>query len=741
MTTTPAALTALPGPGAGSDLGAGSVAELDVRRLIPGGDALNPAQLLAAGSGDGPLLIVAGAGSGKTQTLAHRVATLIARGADPRRILLLTFSRRAAQEMTRRAARLVNGGGARAGAERGQSGTGGGARDAGLTWAGTFHAVANRLLRHHAVEIGLNPAFTLLDREDAADLIDRVRHDQGLSRTDRRFPRKGTCLAIYSRVVNTQDSLRACLESSFPWCLEWNEPLRALFAAFVEAKAARAVLDYDDLLLYWFHLMTEDGLAARVGALFDHVLVDEYQDTNTLQAEILRRLKPDGRGVTVVGDDAQAIYSFRAASVGNILAFPRQYDPPAAVVTLEQNYRSTQPILAAANAVIALASPRYDKNLFSSRRGGQRPQLATVADELAQVDYVVQRILERREAGVPLRQQAVLFRAAHHSDALEVELGRRNIPFVKFGGLRFLEAAHVKDALACLRWAENPRDSLAAFRVAQLLPGMGPRIADRLVHHVMAAGFALSPALASFAPPAAASEDWPAFAGLFGQLCGAGDGGGAGANATPWGAQMGLVRRWYQPHLERLYDDARVRLGDLEQLEQLAAAAPSRERFLSDLSLDPPQATGAEAGPPHLDEDFLILSTIHSAKGQEWDSVFVLNAADGCIPSDLATGHPAQIEEERRLLYVAMTRAKNMLALVHPLRFFIRQQSRQGDRHIFTPRSRFIPDAILDRFERVSLAEAAASPDGAGSSRASPAAAPRIDVAARLRAAWGTGAG
>jgi DNA helicase-2/ATP-dependent DNA helicase PcrA len=688
---------------------------------VPGGDKLNPAQRLAAGSGGGPLLIVAGAGTGKTQTLAHRVATLIARGADPRRILLLTFSRRAAQEMTRRAARLVNG----------LRGRASGAGDAGLSWAGTFHAVANRLLRLHAAEIGLAPAFTLLDREDAADLLDQLRHARGLARTDRRFPRKGTCLAIYSRAVNTQEPLRAGLESAFPWCLEWEEPLRDLFAAYVDAKAARAVLDYDDLLLYWFHMMSDDALAARVGALFDHVLVDEYQDTNALQAEVLRRLKPSGRGVTVVGDDAQAIYGFRAACVDNILAFPRLYDPPATVVTLEQNYRSTEPILDAANAVIALATERFDKRLFSLRRGGERPQLATVADELAQVDFVIRRILERREAGVPLRQQAVLFRAAHHSDALEVELGRRNIPFVKFGGLRFLEAAHVKDALACLRWAENPRDTLAAFRVAQLMPGMGPRIADRLVRHVSevgGVGLALPAALAAFGPPAAAAEDWPAFASLFALLCGA-----APAAATPWTAQMGLVRRWYQPHLERIYDDARVRLGDLEQLEQLAAAAPSRERFLSDLTLDPPQATGAEAASPHLDEDYLILSTIHSAKGQEWDSVFILNAADGSMPSDLATGHPAQIEEERRLLYVAMTRAKNVLALVHPLRFFVRQQSRFGDRHVYAPRTRFIPDAILDRFDRVTLA--GDPPD----EPSAPPAPPRIDVAARLRAVWSSG--
>src|SRR5262245_55165773 len=505
---------------------------------------LNQAQRRAAAADDRPLLIIAGAGTGKTQTLAHRVAALIARGADPRRILLLTFSRRAAQEMTRRAARLI-----------GRSSSA--APAAALPWAGTFHAIANRLLRQHAHQIGLDPAFTLLDREDAADLLDRLRQERGLARTDRRFPRKGTCLAIYSSVVNTQEPLRACLQTRFPWCLEWEEPLRALFASYVDAKAARAVLDYDDLLLYWFHLMTDASAARRIGGRFDHVLVDEYQDTNTLQADILRLLKPDGRGVTVVGDDAQAIYSFRAARVGNILDFPAQYDPPAAVVTIEQNYRSTTSILDAANAVIALATDRYEKRLFSARGGGERPALVTVDDELGQVDYVVARILERREAGVPLRQQAVLFRTAHHSDALEVELGRRNIPFAKYGGLRFLEAAHVKDVLCCLRWAENPRDVLAAFRVAQLLPGMGPRLADALLRHVSDARFVLAPALETFQQPPAARSDWPAFAELFRRLC---------AAASHWASQLGLVRRWYQPHLERLYDHARARLGDLEQL-------------------------------------------------------------------------------------------------------------------------------------------------------------------------------
>jgi DNA helicase-2/ATP-dependent DNA helicase PcrA len=608
--------------------------------------------------------------------------------------------------MTRRAARLLD--------RRAPSG-------ASLPWAGTFHAIANRLLRQHAIEVGLHPAFTLLDREDASDLLDRVRVEQGHARTDRRFPRKGTCLSIYSSAVNTQESLRAVLETRFPWCLEWEEPLRNLFAAYVDAKASRAVLDYDDLLLYWFHVMSDDSLARRIGTLFDHVLVDEYQDTNTLQAEILLRLKPGGQGVTVVGDDAQAIYSFRAARVGNILAFPKQYDPPAEIITIEQNYRSTASILDAANAVIALATERYEKRLFSANRSGERPALVTVDDEAAQVEYVIARILETREAGVLLRRQAVLFRTSHHSDALEVELGRRNIPYVKFGGLRFLEAAHVKDALACLRWAENPRDTLAAFRVAQLLPGMGPRLADRLVREIASGRLALAPALAAYEPPAAVRDDWPAFADLYARLC---------DPDAPWAAHMGLVRRWYQPHLERLYDDARVRLGDLEQLEQLAAASPSRERFLSDLTLDPPQATGAEAGPPHLDEDYLVLSTIHSAKGQEWDAVFVLNAADGCMPSDLATGTSAEIEEERRLLYVAMTRAKSSLTIVHPLRFFVRKQSPFGDRHVFTPRTRFIPDSILDKFERVAVGERGGRAGETTSGR------PRIDVAARLRGVW-----
>jgi DNA helicase II / ATP-dependent DNA helicase PcrA len=445
-------------------------------------EKLNPDQRAAVAHGvaDGdprPLLIIAGAGSGKTDTLAHRVAHLVMNGADPHRILLLTFSRRAALEMEQRAERIL----ARTS----------GSNAAGLMWSGTFHAIGARLLREYAERIGLDRAFTIHDREDAADLMNLVRHELGLSQTESRFPTKGTCLAIYSRAVNAETPLAEVLGKAYPWCANWANELKSLFAAYVDAKQRQNVLDYDDLLLYWAHMLADHGFASEIGSRFDHILVDEYQDTNRLQASILLALKPDGRGLTVVGDDAQSIYSFRAATVRNILDFPGHFAPQARVVTLEENYRSTQPILAASNAVIALARERFTKNLWSARRASARPLLIAVRDEADQARYVVTRVLENREAGLALKSQAVLFRAAHHSDALEFELTRRNIPFVKFGGLKFLEASHVKDVLAALRFAQNPRDRVAGFRVTQLVPGIGPasaaRVLDRLARNHRAA--------------------------------------------------------------------------------------------------------------------------------------------------------------------------------------------------------------------------------------------------------------
>ena len=643
-------------------------------------DELNPAQRAAvehgvtgASSAPGPLLVIAGAGTGKTKTLAHRVAHLLLHGASSDRLLLLTFTRRAAQEMSRRAQRI-----------RAQAGTG------AIHWTGTFHSVANRLLRLYATPMGLPSSFTVLDRGDAEDLLNIVRDELGFSGASTRFPKKGTCLSIYSYTVNAQRPLAEALKAAFPWCTRWAEELRVLFQAYVAAKQARNVLDYDDLLLYWQQLMAEPALAASVRQRFDHVLVDEYQDTNALQAAILLALKPDGRGLTVVGDDAQSIFGFRAATVCNILDFPGSFDPPGTVIALEQNYRSTGPILDACNAVIALSSAGYAKSLFSHRRSQQKPVLVTAEDEAGQAEYIAERILEQREMGVALRRQAVLMRAAQHSDQLELELRRRDIPFVKYGGLKFLEAAHVKDLLAVLRWAHNRRDSLAAFRVLQLLPGMGPRHARAAMEHFGRHGFSFE-ALPSVRPPAAAAVDWSALCTLL--L-------GLQQPAPACQAEVALVRAWYRPHLERLYEAAESRAGDIEELEQIAGSYPTRERFLTELTLDPPNASGEEAGRPHLDEDYLILSTIHSAKGQEWDVVYILNVADGCIPSDMATGSAAQIDEERRLLYVAMTRARDQLHLIHPLRFFVTEQHRHGDRHVYSPRTRFIPDAILDRFER-----------------------------------------
>lgn len=659
----------------------------------------------------GPLLIIAGAGSGKTNTLAHRVGHLIVNGADPRRILLMTFSRRAASEMGRRVERIC----------RHVIGDNAAIMTDALAWAGTFHGIGARLLRMYAEQIGLNIDFTIHDRGDSADLMNLVRHELGFSKTESRFPTKGTCLAIYSRVVNSECSINEVLKTAYPYVLGWEEQLKELFSAYVVAKQAQNVLDYDDLLLYWAQVMSEPELADDIGGRFDYVLVDEYQDTNRLQASVLMGLKPGGRGLTVVGDDAQSIYSFRAATVRNILDFPNEFSPkPADVITLDRNYRSTQPILAAANSVIDLARERFTKNLWTDRQSEQRPMLVTVKDETDQANYIVDQVLANREVGITLKQQAVLFRTSSHSGALEVELTRRNIPFVKFGGLKFLDSAHVKDLLATLRFAQNPRDRVAGFRLLQMLPGIGPQTAARILDTI-----AMDPeplhSLAEIPPPPKTGEDWPAFVDLLTSLRNV-EGG--------WPNEIGLARLWYEPHLNRIHEDADTRKADLVQLEQIANGYPNRERFLTDLTLDPPDATSDQAGVPLLDEDYLILSTIHSAKGQEWRSVFMLNVVDGCIPSDLGAGTTAELEEERRLLYVGMTRARDSLALITPQRFFTHGQNAHGDRHIYASRTRFIPSALLELFELKSWPKVSAT-TGEQSARKV-----RIDVGAKMRGMW-----
>jgi DNA helicase-2/ATP-dependent DNA helicase PcrA len=679
-------------------------------------DGLNSEQRKAVEHGIGPvgtigppLLVIAGAGSGKTNTLAHRVAHLIIKGADPRRMLLMTFSRRAASEMAQRVERIA----------RRVMGDKAGIMTDALTWAGTFHGIGARLLREYAERIGFDPTFTIHDREDSADLLNLVRHELGYSKTESRFPTKGTCLSIYSRCVNAKAPIETVLGQHYPWCSGWADELKQLFAGYVEAKQKQNVLDYDDLLLWWAQMMSEPSIAEEIGGRFDHVMVDEYQDTNRLQATILLALKPDGRGLTVVGDDAQSIYSFRAATVRNILDFPDHFSPRAEIVTLDRNYRSTQPVLAAANGVIGLARERFTKNLWTERSSAQLPRLVTVRDEADQARYIVERVLSNREEGFRLKEQAVLFRTSSHSGPLEVELTRRNIPFVKFGGLKFLDAAHVKDVLALLKFVENPRDRVAGFRVLHLLPGIGPASAQRILDATATSADPIS-ALAALPAPPRAGQDWDSFAQTLTNL-----------RYPEWPSDIERARHWYTPHLERIHEDSEVRLADLLQLEQIAAGYPSRERFLTELTLDPPDATSDRSGPPLRDEDYLILSTIHSAKGQEWKAVFALNVVDGCMPSDLGAGTTAELEEERRLLYVAMTRAKDDLHLIVPQRFFVHGQQARGDRHVYASRTRFIPDPLLKLFERHAWPAAAttARPEKAGQT-------PNIDIRERMRGMW-----
>jgi DNA helicase II / ATP-dependent DNA helicase PcrA len=481
--------------------------------------------------------------------------------------------------------------------------------------------------------------------------------------------------------------------------------LKRLFDGYVDRKEAASVLDYDDLLLYWQAILATPGNAAVPAAtsgqddrdpgknagdairkMFDCVLVDEYQDTNTLQAEILYSLSPEGRGLTVVGDDAQSIYAFRAATVRNILDFPKHYKN-ASIITLEQNYRSVQPILDATNGVIGLARERYTKNLWSERSEGERPKLVSCEDDTDQAEYIIRRVLEHREAGIDLRRQAVLFRASHHSMVLEAELARASIPFQKFGGLKFIETAHVKDLMAFLRLAENPRDMVSGSRLLPLLPGIGPGKARQLMDALLAAEGDFT-TWAAWRPPAAAARLWPNFVSLESELTTTGD-------DLP--SQLHRVRKFYTPLLEAKYDHVEPRLRDLEQLEVMASRYNSRARMLLELTLDPPSSTQDLAGPPMLDDDYLTLSTIHSSKGLEWDSVFVIHAADGNIPSDMATKNPEEIEEERRLFYVALTRAKNWLYVLHPLRYYWPGRS---DHHSYSQRTRFLPERLLKSFDQ-----------------------------------------
>ncbi|MGB5565899.1 MAG: ATP-dependent helicase [Acidimicrobiia bacterium] len=645
-------------------------------------EGLNDRQRDAVLYGDGPLLVIAGAGSGKTRALASRVARLVDEGVPAERILLLTFTRRAAAEMLRRSGALISN------------------RSVGKVWGGTFHAVANRLLRQYGAAVGLQDGFTVIDQADSASLFGMLRTELGYSGTKQRFPKRETIAAVYSRTVNAQTPLTETVEDRFPWVVDHVDALRDLFRAYTARKKEHNVVDYDDLLLYWNALL-DSPTGGTVRKLFDHVLVDEYQDTNRSQAEILRSLCGSNGNLTVVGDDAQAIYSFRGATVENILEFPDVYDG-AAVVKLEQNYRSTPEILDAANAVIEASPQMFPKQLWTERRTGRVPELVTCYDEAVQAELVADRVLEHREAGTPLRDQAVLFRTGHHSAGLEIELSRRNVPFVKFGGLRFLEAAHVKDLLAMLRILDNPKDELAWDRVIQMVPGVGPATAAKLTAYLDGeAARASTDRLEVFIDQdyQLVAEARTPMRELRAALDDCRDSGGVEPNPSE---QIERLMEFCVLVFERAYDDATARLADLGQLAALAAEYGTRSRFLTEITLDPPASTSDLAGPPHLDDDYLILSTIHSAKGGEWDAVFVIHAADGAIPSDMAISDPGGLEEERRLLYVALTRARDHLHVTVPQRFYHKRFSGSAE-HSYALPSRFL-DPAMEHFEQVTAA-------------------------------------
>ena len=623
-----------------------------------------PSQRSAIDHRGGPLLVLAGAGTGKTATLAARVESLLDRGTAPERVCLLTFSRRAAAEMLRRLEPSV----------------------AGRVWGGTFHSVGHRLLRMHARRIGLDPAFTVLDEGDATELMGMVRHELGFSTGEgRRFPRAETLAKIASRVANSHEPLTAVIADSFPWVIDETDGVRDVLRAYLVRKREQALVDFDDILLLW------RALAPMCGELFDHVLVDEYQDTNRVQGDIVAQLRPDGCGLAVVGDDAQAIYSFRSATPDNIRGFSARF-PGTTVVRLEDNHRSTAPILAVANTVLDEATDAMPKHLRTAREGGRRPLLRRTFDDAAQAAAVCNSVLAHREDGVDLHDQVVLFRASHHADVLEVELHHRNIPYVKYGGLRFLEAAHVRDLIALLRILDNPRDELAWFRALRLVEGVGQSRASKMIERlgVRSGGDALD-AFVSL-------DGGDAFDALRDALA------DCRAAAAGPGADVDRLRAFLDPAVARRYERAAARLADLDALASVARRAPNRAALLADLTLDPPVSTSDLAGPGALDEDWLVLSTVHSAKGGEWRVVHVLHVSDGLFPADLAAGSAASLEEERRLFYVAVTRARDALEVNATMRYYLRPKT-YGDAHGYGQLSRFLSPSVrahMDELDELS---------------------------------------
>ena len=638
--------------------------------------ALNPQQLAAVTAGDGPSLVIAGAGSGKTRTLVYRVAYLIDSGVDPSNILLLTFTRKAAQEMLQRAGELI------------------GIRSERVC-GGTFHSVANMLLRRYGRSVGLEPGFTILDRSDAEDLIALVRSQLGLNEKDKRFPRKGTIAEIFSKSDNTMRPLDEIIEEEFSHFADHGEALVQLQKGYQAAKRQRQMVDYDDLLVLLRQLLSDQQSAQEaISRLYRYILVDEYQDTNRLQADVIRHLAVTHQNVMVVGDDSQSIYAFRGATFKNIMEFPALF-PGTTVYKLEENYRSTQPILNLANCIIEEAAEKYSKHLFTRKLDGPLPTLAEAAGENAQSRFVAQKILELREEGVPLGEVAVLFRSSFHSFDLEIELSKHGLPFVKRGGVKFIETAHVKDLLAHLRVIANPLDAVSWHRVLMLVEGVGPKKAQEVLTRVVQSE---NPCQVLRESGGRSGHGLKELARMLEGLAVSKDLGTA--------EQVNHIYEYYLPILKEQYDDYPKRIRDLDHLHTIAESYPDADGFLADLALEPPDGSVVDVEASDREDERMVLSTIHSAKGLEWQCVFVIWIVDGKFPSIYSFVTDEELEEERRLFYVALTRAKRHLYLTYPINVFDKSSGM-----LLSKPTRFLDHVPPAMVEQLALIEEDSSPE------------------------------
>ncbi len=629
---------------------------------------LNPSQYQVATAFDGPILVVAGAGSGKTRTLTYRVARMVESGIPPESILLLTFTRKAAQEMLRRAAGLLD-----SRCER--------------VSGGTFHSFANLTLRRYANALGFQSGFTILDQADSEDVVSLLRDQLGLNKKNRRFPNKRTAHAIISKSVNKSLPIQQVVEQYYSQYLEESEDLQELSRAYKQYKFTHQLMDYDDLLVYMQQLLEQHPtIRERLSGSYRYIMVDEYQDTNKIQAKIVQSLASTHHNVMAVGDEAQSVYSFRGAHYRNIIEFPDQF-PGTRIIKLEENYRSVQPILDLTNSIIKQAQDSFQKHLFTEKKGGELPALISASNEHQQSQFIAQRILELREEGIDLSDIAVLFRSSYHSFDLELELNKCNIPFVKVGGFKFIEAAHIKDILAYLRVLVNPLDTISWTRMLTLIEKIGPKTSSKIIQQLQQEVEGDCDPFSYLAGYPGKAKYAPALQRLGGIL-------ESIRPLLPFEQVQNLLE-YYLPIMREKYDRIQKREQDIEQLGRITERFDKLQDFLAEVTLEPPNKSVDGMMDTSTEDEHLVLSTIHSAKGLEWNSVFVIWLLDGRFPSMYAANDNESLQEELRLLYVATTRAMTNLYLTYPVYY----DTRAG--MFFSQPSRFldnIPEACLERW-------------------------------------------